>query len=97
MPLVEWWYNTNFHSSIQTTPYEVVYGQTPPLHLPHLASESIILVVDRSLQAREMAIKLLKFFLTRAQNRMKQYAGKGRSKRQFEVANWVYVKLQPYR
>lgn len=30
LTLAEWWYNTNFHSSIQTTPYEVVYGQAPP-------------------------------------------------------------------
>ena len=28
---------------------------------------------------------------------MKQYADKDRSERQFEVGNWVYMKLQPYR
>ena len=26
LPLSEWWYNTHFHTSIQMTPYEVVYG-----------------------------------------------------------------------
>lgn len=29
LPLTERWYNTHFHSSVQYSPYEVVYGQTP--------------------------------------------------------------------
>ena len=40
---------------------------------------------------------MLKFYLLRAQNRMKQQADKGRFDRQFDVGDWVYVKLQPYR
>ncbi|MCI25548.1 ROOT HAIR defective 3 GTP-binding family protein, partial [Trifolium medium] len=59
LSLAEWWYNTNFHSSIQTTPFEVVYGQPPPLHLPYLPGESSSLQVDRTLSARETAIQLL--------------------------------------
>ena len=48
LPLAEWWYNTTFHSAIQTTPYEVVYGQPPPIHLPYLPGESKVQLVDRS-------------------------------------------------
>lgn len=29
IPLAEYWYNTSFHSSTHTTPYEVLYGQPP--------------------------------------------------------------------
>ena len=29
LALAEYWYNTNFHTSINTTPFEVVYCQTP--------------------------------------------------------------------
>ena len=66
LPLTEWWYNTNFHTSIQTTLDETVYGQPTSHHSPYLTGESIVMVVDQSLQAREAAIKLLKFHLERA-------------------------------
>lgn len=97
LSLAEWWYNTNFHSSIQTTPYEVVYGQPPPIHLPYLPGASVNATVDRSLTAREAAMKLLKFHLLRAQNRMSQQANKHRSDRNFTIGDYVYLKLQPYR
>lgn len=67
LPLAEWWYNTHFHSSLQLTPYEVVYNQPPPLHLPYLAGESMVEVVDRCLLKREMMINTLKYHLSRAQ------------------------------
>ncbi|PNX64990.1 hypothetical protein L195_g054307, partial [Trifolium pratense] len=55
------------------------------------------LCVDRSLSAREDAIKLLIFHLLRAQNRMKQQADKHRSDRQFSVGDYVFLKLHPYK
>ena len=97
LPLAEWWYNTTYHSVIQTTPYEAIYGQPPPLHLPYLVGESTVITVDRSLHAKEAALKMLKYYLSRAQNHMKQYADKGRSNREFSIGDLVYVKLQPYR
>lgn len=97
LSLAEWWYNTNFHSSIHTTPYDVVYGQPPSIHLPYLQGEYANLTVDRPLNAREAAKKLLQFHLTRAQNRMSQQANKYRSDRTFVVGDFVFLKLQPYR
>lgn len=64
--LAEWWYNTTYHSTIKCTPYEVLYGQKPPIHLPYLVGETASEMVDRSLQARESIIQLLKFHMTRA-------------------------------
>ncbi|XP_059315528.1 uncharacterized protein LOC132066182 [Lycium ferocissimum] len=94
----EYWYNTTFHSSIQSTPYEALYGQPPPLHLPYVAGESANEEVDRTLLTREF--KLLQFFpyhLKRAQQRMSDQANKHRSDRQFNIGDWVYLKIQPYR
>ena len=53
LPLAEWWYNTTYHSAIRSTPYEIIYGQPPPLHMPYLPGESSSPVVDRTLQKRE--------------------------------------------
>lgn len=97
LPLAEFWYNTNKHSSTNVTPFEVVYGQKPPLHIPYLAGESAVETVDRTLQARESAIEMLKFHMKRAQDRFKSYADKRRSEREFQVGQWVYLKLQPHR
>jgi len=96
LSLAEWWYNTTFHTSINLTPYEVVYGQKPPPLLPYMAFESKLDLVDRSLQAREATLRSLKSHLARAQNRMKTQADKGRTEREYAVGDWVYMKLQPY-
>lgn len=71
LPLAEYWYNTSFHTAAKTTPYQIVYGQPAPIHRPYLAGDSNLDTVDRSLQTREAALKLLKFHLNRAQQRMK--------------------------
>ncbi|GKB89216.1 retrotransposable element Tf2, partial [Tanacetum coccineum] len=82
--------DTNFHTSINTTPFEVEYGQAPPIHVPYLGGLSKIDAVDRTLLAREEAIQVLKFHLQRSQNRMKQQADKSRSEREFEVGQASY-------
>lgn len=97
LSLAEWWYNTNHHSAINTTPFEVVYGQKPPLHVPYIGGDSRVEVVDRTLTVREATIDKLKFHLKRAQDRMKSHADKGRTDRAYDVGDWVYVKLQPHR
>ena len=62
---LQYWYNTTFHRSSQTTPYEVLYGQLPSLHLPYLKGDSEVIEVDRSLVTREFKMQMLKFNLSR--------------------------------
>lgn len=78
-------------------PYEVVYNQQPPHHLPYLLGSSSNDVVDRSLQRREQMIQVVKLHLSRAQDRMRSQADKHRSDRTFTQDEWVWLKLQPYR
>nr|GEV00916.1 hypothetical protein [Tanacetum cinerariifolium] len=47
LSLAEYWYNTNFHTSINTTPLEAVYGQPPTS--PILYSPGKIKVLDRKM------------------------------------------------
>ncbi|KAH0648281.1 hypothetical protein KY285_033529 [Solanum tuberosum] len=51
--LDEWWYNISFHSAIQTTPYEALYGQPPLLHFSYVSSEASDKEIDRSMLTRE--------------------------------------------
>ena len=74
----------------------MLYGQPAPTHFLYLARSSKVETVDRSVQTREAALKVIKFYLQIAQNRIKQQADKRRSDRTFEPNDLVYVKLQPY-
>ncbi|GJR76406.1 ty3-gypsy retrotransposon protein [Tanacetum coccineum] len=65
-------YNTNFHSSAHTTPFEIVYGQPPNLHLPYIASTTYVEEMDR-------AIAMLQFHLKRSRERIKNMAEMNRS------------------
>ncbi|GJY73683.1 ty3-gypsy retrotransposon protein [Tanacetum coccineum] len=97
LALVEFWYNTNFYTPIQTTPYEAVYGQNPPVHASYMPGKSAVEQVDRTLQAREQSLNFIKFHLIRAHDRMMNLANKHNTDRNFDVGMWVYFKLQPHR
>nr|GEY96682.1 reverse transcriptase [Tanacetum cinerariifolium] len=56
LSLAELWYISNFYTSIQTTSFEAVYGQSPPVHVTYLGGLSKVDTVDRTLESREQAI-----------------------------------------
>jgi Chromo (CHRromatin Organisation MOdifier) domain len=97
LPLAQWWYNSNFHRSIQTTYFQALYGFPPPqLSLGH-PPRSNIEAVDSFLRDRHRIITQLKENLVHAKNRMKKFADQHRTERHFDKGDWVYLKLQPYR
>jgi len=93
----EWWYNTNYHTFTRKTPYEILYGVVPPIHIPYTPKDSPVEVVDHYLTQREDMFKLIRSNLMQSQNRMAQQANKKRSERMFSEGDLVYLKLQPYR
>ncbi|KAF7139795.1 hypothetical protein RHSIM_Rhsim06G0000800 [Rhododendron simsii] len=97
LPLAEWWYNTTFHISTGITPYEALYGQSPPDYRHYTPGGTTIAVADGLLKDRETVLKLLKEHLISSQHRMKQIADSHRTEREFEVGDWVYLRLQPFR
>ncbi|KAM0048718.1 putative ribonuclease H-like superfamily [Helianthus debilis subsp. tardiflorus] len=97
LPLAEYWYNSTYQSAIKCTPFEVIYGQLPPMCLPYLPGESNVEAVDMSLAIREEVINILKADLAQAQHRMKQLVDSHRTERSFKVGDWLYLKLQHYR
>ncbi|KAA3474613.1 reverse transcriptase [Gossypium australe] len=88
---LQWWYNSTFHFAVQTTPYEALYNQPPPQHLPYLVGSSKVDNVDHSLQHREAVRQLLKYHLQRTQDRIKHYADKKRRDRSFSIHPTFHV------
>lgn len=78
------------------TPFETIYGVTPPNHLPYIASDSSNEMVDRTCIARELTLQLLKQHLLKAQHQMVQQANKHRFDRHFNVGDMVFLKLHPF-
>ncbi|KAJ1425372.1 Tify domain [Sesbania bispinosa] len=68
-----------------------VKSQPPPIHLPYLLGQSKIELVDRSLFKREEMLKMLKFHLRRAHERMKQQADKHRTDKEYQIGDMVPV------
>lgn len=97
LPAAEWWYNTTFHTTLQTSPFEIVYG-IKPRYLPGQDRvHTNISSLEIMLATRQQQWATLKEILALAQERMKSYADQNISEREFAVGDWVYLKLQPYR
>jgi hypothetical protein len=53
--------------------------------------------VEDHIENQQQVLQILKDNLTMAHNRMKQQADQHRSERSFEVGDWVFLRLQPYK
>ncbi|KAL5745670.1 hypothetical protein ACOSP7_026816 [Xanthoceras sorbifolium] len=97
LPWAERWYNTTYQSAIKMTHFEAVYGRVPPRLDTYMPGTTSVHSVDLALRERDVILKILKDNLQAAQSRMKQFADKHRSEREFNVGDWVFLWLQPYR
>ena len=59
--------------------------------------DSPIAALDQMLKEREDMIKVLRHQLRRAQSPMKAQADKNRFGRSFQIGEFVFLKLHPYR
>jgi hypothetical protein len=56
-----------------------------------------VAALEDLLEHRQQVVGLLEHNLVAAQARMKQQANKHRSEREFEVGDWVFLMLQPFK
>ena len=97
LPLAEWWYNTSFHTVAKMTPFMALYGYHPPSITSSLTENSKVQVVEDDIEHQQKVLQLLKDNLNLAQNPMKQRADQHRSERIFDLGDWVFLWLQPYK
>jgi hypothetical protein len=94
--LAEFWYNTCFHSALNHTPFEVLYGH-PPHHFGiDPKQDCVIPELDDWLKQRHTITALLHQQLLRVQQKMKLQADKHRTDRSFNVGALVWLKIQLY-
>jgi hypothetical protein len=97
LPLAEWWYNTSFHTATKMTLFMALYGYHPPSITSSLKEKSKVQAVEDHIKNQQQVLQILEDNLTMAKNRMKQQADQHRSERSFEVGDWVFLRLQPYK
>jgi hypothetical protein len=97
LPLAEWWYNTSFHTATKMTPFMALYGYQPPSITSSLKEKYKVQAVEDHIENQQQVLQILKDKLTMAQNRMKQQEDQHRSERSFEIGDWVFLRLQPYK
>nr|GEY29449.1 putative reverse transcriptase domain, ribonuclease H-like domain, aspartic peptidase domain protein [Tanacetum cinerariifolium] len=97
IPLVEFSYNNSYHASINTAPFEALYGRK--CISPVCGSE----VGDSQLtspkliqETTEMIVQIKKRLLT-ARSRQKSYADVRRKPMEFEVCDMVMLKVSPWK
>ncbi|KAJ3688355.1 hypothetical protein LUZ61_017519 [Rhynchospora tenuis] len=97
LSLAEYWYNTSYQQSLNTSPFHALYGYQPTLLPLGDTVRSTDSAVNSVLKDRQKALIHIKGNLIKAQNRMKKYADLKRSERQFKIGDWVYLRVQPYK
>jgi hypothetical protein len=88
LPLIEWWHNTNYHTSLKSSPFEALYGYKPPMifevMVPGPNSPSL-----QFLYEKQHMIAKLRDNLHQAQQRMKKFTDQKRFQREFVIGDMV--------
>ncbi|CAN6576505.1 unnamed protein product [Malus baccata var. baccata] len=97
LDLMKFAYNNSFHSSIGMSPFEALYGRA--CRTPLCWSE----VGERVLEGPEIVdettqnVQVIKSNLKAAQDRQKSLADRHTTDRVYDVGDWVFLKLSPWR
>jgi hypothetical protein len=97
LPWAQYWYNTSFHHSLGMSPFQAVFGRSPPTILRYELDNSDPISVQELLVNRDKLLSQLRATLLKSQNYMKQQADKRRRDLQLQVGDYALVWLQPYR
>ena len=74
-----------------------LYGYHPPSITSYLRKNSKVQAVEDQFEHQQEVLQLLKDNLNLAQNQMKLQEHQHCSERSFDVGDWVFLRLQPYK
>lgn len=96
LPWAELWHNTTYNVSIGMTPFFALYGKEASSFTEIQQGDSSNMMVEKEMLRRQGIINLIKVHLDRAKEKMKLQADQHRLHIEFNVGDWVFVKLKPY-
>jgi hypothetical protein len=89
----EYCYNTSFHTALRTMPFEVVYSHPPPPILPYRTGMPRIEAADALLRSHDEILAEVRQHLIQAQQLSKKYYDAAHRDVEFEVSEWVWLRL----
>jgi len=95
LPLVEFAYNNSYHSSIKMAPYEVLYGRKcrSPICWDEVGERN--LTGAEIIQITSEKVPLIKQRLNTVVSRQKSYADPKRKNIEFQIGDYVFLKVSP--
>lgn len=93
LPWAEYCSNTAYHSALRCSPFQVVYGRSPPTLPPYQSGSARTNTVDMMLAARDTFLAEVRTRLIQAQEyARRQYDAHHRSM-EFSVGDWVWLRI----
>ncbi|XP_070002587.1 uncharacterized protein [Nicotiana sylvestris] len=95
LPLIEFAYNNSFHVSIQMAPFEALYGRRCRSPIGWLEVGEAELLGPNLVHQGLEKVKIIQERLKAAQSRQKSYVDIRRRKLEFQVDDWVFLRVSP--
>eukprot|EP00253_Pinus_taeda_P036010 PITA_36010 len=92
--LVEFAYNNGYHTSLQMSPFEVLYGRKCRIPSSWGGPEDKLMLGPEMLKEMEEMVKKVRSSLKAAQHRQKNFADRKRKFKEYQVSDHVYVELE---
>jgi len=93
LPWTEFCYNSGFQSSLKTSPFRVVYGRDPPSVRSYTLGEARLRAVHQQLTERDEFLAEIRERLELAQQRYKAYYDRNHRDAEYQVGQWVWLRL----
>jgi hypothetical protein len=95
LPLAEFAYNNSYQESIKMTPFEAMYGRKYRTPFNWVEPEERRFYEIDFVEEAEKKVNIIQQNMQAAQSRQKNYANKRRRPLEFQVGDYVYLKVTP--
>lgn len=95
LPLAEFSYNNSYHSNIKMAPFEALYGRKCRSPICWEEENETTIVGPEMIGEMQEQVKLIQQRMKAAQDRQKSYADVRRKVMEFQVGDFVFLKVSP--